>query len=107
MNAPVSPVTNPIPTTTGLSPTSAVAGGPGFTLTVTGTNLVASSVVRWNGADRATTYASATQLTAAIPAADIRTAGTARVTVFNPPPGGGTPNPRNFAIGYPDRKRAG
>src|SRR2546428_6373784 len=32
--------TNPVPTTTGLSPTAAVAGGPGFTLTVTGTNFI-------------------------------------------------------------------
>ena len=67
-------ITNPVPTTTGLTPTSAVAGGPGFTLTVTGTNLVRSSVVRWNGADRATTYTSATQLTAVR-----RTGHTARV----------------------------
>src|SRR5207244_1766870 len=83
---------NPVPTATRLSPSSAVAGGPAFTLTVTGTNLVPSSVVRWNGAARATTYVSATQLTAAIAAGDIATAGTASVTIFNPAPGGGASN---------------
>src|SRR2546428_6223613 len=82
--------TNPVPTTTGLSPTAAVAGGPGFTLTVTGTNFIGGSVVRWNGADRATTFVSATQLTATIPATDIATGGTAQATVGNPAPGGGT-----------------
>jgi hypothetical protein len=92
-------ILNPVPTIDGLSPASAVVGGPGFTLTVTGTNFVRSSVVRWNGVDRATTYVSATQLTAVIPATDILTAGTARVTVFNPPPGGGTSNSMNFVIG--------
>jgi hypothetical protein len=92
-------ILNPVPTIDGLSPASAVVGGSGFTLTVTGTNFVTSSVVRWNGVDRATTYVSATQLRAVIPAADILTAGTARVTVFNPPPGGGTSNSMNFVVG--------
>src|SRR5690606_11356783 len=89
----LSGATNPIPATTSLTPTSATAGGPGFTLTVNGSNFIAGSVVRWNGANRATTFVSATQLQAAIPASDIATAGTATVTVVNPAPGGGTSNP--------------
>jgi hypothetical protein len=92
------PNLNPTPTTTALSPASAAAGGPAFTLTVTGTNFTSASVVRWNGAARPTTFVSATQLTSAIPASDITTAGTAQVTVFNPAPGGGTSNPQVFAI---------
>jgi hypothetical protein len=91
-------VMNPVPSMDGLSPTSAPAGGPGFTLTITGTNFVASSAVRWNGASRATTYVSPTQVTAAIPAADLAVAGSVAVTVFNPAPGGGTSNPFSFAI---------
>jgi hypothetical protein len=89
---------NPVPTITGLNPTSATAGGSAFTLTVNGTNFVGSSVVRWNGSNRTTTYVSATQLTAAIAAADIATAGTASVTVFNPTPGGGTSNAVSFSV---------
>ena len=77
------------PTLTSLSPSSAAAGGPAFTLTVNGSNFVSGSVVRWNGADRTTTFVSATQLTAAIPAADIAAAGSASVTVQNP--GGAAP----------------
>jgi len=88
-----------VPTTRGLSPAPASAGGAGLTLTVTGTNYVPGSVVRWNGADRPTTYVSATQLRAAIPATDLLTAGTARVTVFNAPPGGGTSNSASLVIG--------
>jgi hypothetical protein len=91
-------IANPVPTTTGLTPASVVAGGANFTLTVTGTNFVAGSVVRWNGAARTTTYVSATQLTAAISAADIARAGTASVTVFTAAPGGGTSNPQTFTI---------
>jgi hypothetical protein len=89
---------NPIPTTTSLSPTSASAGGVAFTLTVNGTNFINGSTVRWNGANRATTFVSASQLTAAIPASDITTVGTAAVTVFTAAPGGGTSNAQTFTI---------
>ncbi len=92
------PSNNPVPTTSGLAPNSAIAGGAAFTLTVNGTNFVTNSVVRWNEANRPTTFVSATQLTAAIAAADIAATGTAAVTVFNPAPGGGTSNTQTFTI---------
>jgi hypothetical protein len=83
-------VNNPAPATATLSPATVAAGAAAFSLTVNGSGFVASSTVQWNGANRATTYVSATQLTAAIPAADVATAGTATVTVANAAPGGGT-----------------
>jgi uncharacterized protein (TIGR03437 family) len=89
---------NPVPTLTSLSPSSAIAGGAGFTLTVNGSNFVPGSVVRWNGSNRATTFVSSTQLTAAIPNSDIAAAGSASVTVFNPSPDGGTSTALNFNI---------
>ncbi|HYM11191.1 MAG TPA: SBBP repeat-containing protein [Bryobacterales bacterium] len=91
--------TNPAPTLTSISPATALAGGPGFTLTVNGTGLVNESVVRWNGSDRPTTFVSETQVTAAITAGDIAAQGTAQVTVFNPTPGGGVTAPLTFVIG--------
>jgi hypothetical protein len=78
------PAAQPAPTITSLNPNLAAAGGPAFTLTVTGTNFVAGSIVRWNNSDRMTTVDSATQLTASIPATDVAVAGTANVTVVNP-----------------------
>ena len=45
-----------------------------------------------------TTFVNNAQLTAAITAADIATAGTANVTVFNPTPGGGVSAPATFTI---------
>jgi TolB protein len=91
----------PAPTITSLNPSSAAVGGPAFTLTVNGTGFVSGSVVRWNGSNRATTYVNSTRLTASIPAADIATAGSASVTVFNPAPGGGTSNAAAFgAVNY-------
>jgi hypothetical protein len=91
-------VNAPLPTLTSLSPSSATAGGSAFTLTVYGSNFVGSSVVRWNGSDRLTTYVSGGQLQAAISSGDIALAGTAQVTVFNPAPGGGTSNGLTFSI---------
>jgi hypothetical protein len=46
--------------------------------------------------NRTTTFVSSTQLTAAIPAANIASAGTAQVKVFNPTPGGGASNAQTF-----------
>src|SRR5439155_23832867 len=80
----------PVPTLSTLAPSSAAAGGTDFTLTVTGTNFVGTSEVRWNGTARTTTFVSGTQLTAAIPAADIAAVGTTQVTVVTPAPGGGS-----------------
>jgi len=91
-------INNPAPSLTGLSPTSATAGSGAFTLTVNGNNFVGSSVVRWNGSGRTTTYLGPTQLSAAVSAADVASAGTATVTVFNPAPGGGTSSPATFTI---------
>ena len=62
----------PAPVLGSLSPASASAGGAGFTLGVTGSSFVSTSRVRWNGVDRSTTFVSATQLQAAIPAGDLR-----------------------------------
>jgi hypothetical protein len=89
---------NPAPTLTSLSPAQASAGGSAFTLTVTGSGFVSSSVVQWNGSSRPTTFVSSTQLQAAIAAADIATAGTVQVTIQTPTPGGGTSSPVSFSI---------
>ncbi len=95
----------PAPLLIAINPNSAEAGSPAFLLTVTGNNFVSNSVVRWNGAARATTFVSANQLTAQIPASDVANAGTANVTVFTPPNvagvGGGISNPAPFTITPP------
>ena len=82
-------IDNPVPTLSSLSTTNVTGGGAAFTLTVLGSNFVPSSVVRWNGSDRTTTYVSSSELQAAIPASDLATGGDVQVTVFNPAPVGG------------------
>lgn len=83
------------PAITSLSPSSKVAGTAAFTLTVNGINFINGSTVKWNGANRVTTYISATQLTASIPATDIVTAGSAAITVTT---GSATSNTATFTI---------
>jgi hypothetical protein len=89
---------NPAPAISGINPDSALAGGGAFTLTVNGAAFVPNSIVRWNGSDRITMFASSNQLTATILAADIAAARMVQVTVFNPAPGGGISTPQAFTI---------
>ncbi len=93
---------NPAPFINALSPSAAAIGGPDFTLTVDGSGFLPGSHVRWNGEPRATTYLSAGQLAAQIPAAAVAEAQTASVTVYNPLPGGGESPPVLFAVQAPN-----
>ena len=97
-NATTFEIRNPQPAVISLSPSWGTAGGPSFTVIVDGSNFIGSSKVRWKGSDRATSFMSGTELQASISAADIAGAGTAGVTVYTPPPGGGTSNAINFDI---------
>jgi len=97
-NSGTPPASNPAPSLASLSPASAVFGSAAVNVTVNGSNFATASTVNWNGAALTTTYVSAAQLTALIPASDLASAGTASVTVDNPMPGGGTSNAVTFTI---------
>jgi hypothetical protein len=118
----VFPPPNPVPTVSSVSPNTATAGSAAETLTITGTNFLLTSdpsggsQVRWNTTTQtslAVTNITATQIQATVPAAQLATAGTATVTVYNPPVpplpapcavncsgfgGGGTSNGSSFTI---------
>ncbi len=70
-----------LPTLTSLNPNSTVAGGPAFVLTVNGTGFASGMTVFWNNTGLPTTFVSATQLTANVPANLIANAGSASITV--------------------------
>jgi 6-phosphogluconolactonase (cycloisomerase 2 family) len=97
-----------------ISPSSATAGGPAFTLTVNGSGFVQGSQVSFNLNNVSTTLVNSTQLTALIPASAIAIAGnpyvivsnpdgfaSAKVTlpVNNPLPGGGSISPPSLPAG--------
>ncbi len=82
-------------TLSALSPDTVTAGGSAFTLTATGTNFQTGATINWNGTALTTTFVSATQLTAPVPASDIANAGNASVTVSS---GGATTAAVTFII---------
>jgi hypothetical protein len=92
----INPPGNPVPAVASMSPSCALAGGAGFTLTVTGTNFIPTSdpsggsQVLWSTGSSQTTLTgasvtSSTQIQAMVSNTLIATAGTANVSVFNPP----------------------
>ena len=91
-------ITQPRPIITALQPASVEAGNSAFSLTVNGDNFLDGSIVRWNGADRPTTFIHAKQLTAAISLSDIASTGAVSVTVANPD---GISNAATFTIAPP------
>jgi hypothetical protein len=77
----------PAPTLVSIDPNTLPAGiVTPLTLTATGTNFVSGSQVMWNGTAMATTFVSATRLTASIPPGYFTNAnlGTVNVFVLNP-----------------------
>jgi hypothetical protein len=66
---------------TSISPSTIAAGSTDFTLAATGTGFVSGDVLTLNGTAAATTFDSATQLHATVPAADVLNPGTIAVAV--------------------------
>ena len=92
---------NPVPTLTSIDPSSKTVGSSGFTMTLSGTNFISSSVVRFAGSDRNTTYINSTTLQAEILSSDLQNVGHYNITVFNPSPGGGESNALVFFVNNP------
>jgi hypothetical protein len=91
-------VRNPQPRISTLSPNSAAAEGPSFTLTVNGSNFVTGARVIWNGTPLPTTFRSSGRLTATVAASLIFRGQQASVTVVNPDPAGGAAASVTFEV---------
>ena len=83
-----------------IAPSSAIAGNPDTQLVVYGSGYTNGAVVQWNTAALKTTYVSAGQLTATIPASDLAAVSQAQVTVTNSGAGAVAPssNVKTFTI---------
>jgi hypothetical protein len=89
---------NGTPVLSSIAPSNATAGGGGASLILSGTGFASNSVAEWNGVALDTTYISATQLQATVPASDIANPGSAAVTVTTLTPGAGTSNASLFSV---------
>jgi len=96
--SPAYPADNPVPKITSLSPWVVFTGAAAQTLTIAGTNFLASSTVTYNGTAHAATFVSATSLTIPLTAKDLAKPGAYPVVVSNPDPGGGASPAMNFTI---------
>jgi len=94
-------VVNPPPTAASLSPQHVAAGSASFPLTVNGSGFDAYSVVQFNGVTKPTTVVNTQALQATIDAADVATLGTASISVFTGPPGGGVSSSLTLYIDPP------
>jgi hypothetical protein len=79
-----------------ISPNYATAGSPDTKITVSGNGFFADSVVKWNNTALATTYVSAKQLTAIIPASYLSGFAQASIQVFTPESPGQALPPQAF-----------
>jgi len=93
------PITqNPLPTILTLTPNTIKAGNGDVTITIVGTNFISTSIAQLETVALATSFNSSTQLTAIIPSTVLLNAGTPKITVVSPAPGGGTSNSLVFTI---------
>ncbi len=90
---------NPVPALASIAPSSIAAGSTNMlTLTLQGSSFVAGAVGRIQGADRATTFHSPSELTMTLLAGDVAIAGTRSIVAVNPGPGGGPSNALTLQI---------
>ena len=83
-------VDNPVPTITSLTSPIVIVGSYDTTIAISGNGFVPTTIARFNGSPRVTTYVSPTQVTVVIPYTDLATPGKFNLTTFNPGPGGGS-----------------
>jgi len=101
--SPGHPLANPVPfLNQPLVPTAVSPGSLDFTLILSGTGFVPGAGIDFNNTGISATFVDSEHLSVTIPAANVATAGTAPVSVINPPPGGGASNVVNFQIAAPE-----
>ncbi|HKW61737.1 MAG TPA: IPT/TIG domain-containing protein [Candidatus Acidoferrum sp.] len=99
VSPPPPPPPQNFPVLNAIAPSTATAGSSAINLVLYGSSFENGATVEWNGtALMSSSWVSATEMTATIPASDIASVGSAKVTVTNPSPGGGTSTAQSFAI---------
>lgn len=77
------PPSDPAPQLASLAPHSATIGSPATSVTILGANFTSSSVARWNGQPRTTTFISSSELRVGLLASDLASDAIGALTVAN------------------------
>ena len=85
-------INNPVPVLDSLEPAYLTGGSPDTAIFMKGSNFVENSEARWNGQPIYSGISWTGEGWATVPESLLAQAGNATVTVFNPPPEGGTSN---------------
>ncbi len=100
---PTGAAANPVPfLNQSLVPTAVSPGGSNLTLLLSGTGFVPGAGIDFDNTGISATFVDSEHLSVTIPAANVATAGTAAVSVINPPPGGGKSNVVYFQVAAPE-----
>ncbi len=94
-------VVNPGVIISSISPQTANVGSSAVSVTLDGVGFLPASTVIFNGTTLASSYVSATRLTATIPNSLLLAVADYPITVGSPPPGGGVSAPVTFRVQYP------
>ena len=93
------PISNPLPVITAVSPSRIDPGSGPITVTLSGSGFVASSRVQWAGRDWPTHFVNASTVTFDLPASELTgLLSRATVTVTNDAPGGGVSAPVSVSV---------
>jgi trimeric autotransporter adhesin len=93
--------TSPTPAVSSISPTTMTAGSAALTLTVSGSGFLNTSVVKVGTTAEPTTYISATQLSATVPATQLASGAQLAVVVVNGSVSSGSGSPVNLEVDNP------
>jgi Putative Ig domain len=97
----VAAASNPVPTLTSISPSTAPPGAGPLLLDIFGGNFVSGATVGFGTDTLTPSIVTAGEIIVTIPAADLAATGSVAVTVTNPAPGGGTSNQVMFTVVIP------
>lgn len=94
-------VSNPLPSVSAISPTTAIRLSSDTTLTISGSGFVHQSTVLLGTSSLAPSSYTATEITLTIPESAVQKTGRLNVGVVNPGPGGGTSNTMEITVANP------
>ena len=90
--------TSLVPHVPSISPTSGITKTGAKDITINGYNFIPSSVARWNGSDRNTSYISSSQIIMHTTDADMTGLGSQSITVYNHTSNGGLSNTGYYTL---------